>query len=810
MRTCTRTLLSLLGLLLLALGPAACSSGDSSGGSDTSSAGVVGGQGQAEGFAVAPLPKEGSLDLNVRVTDAQGDTVKLKSLVPERALLVYIEPDTRGRSNKAAHRMLFPLLKSAAPVGFPSIAVMTEGSSRSEVDAWAERRKMTGMVTVIDSDGAFAATNNWKPRSAALVDGEGTVGAFFSPTEGWDERVGFEPVLSSDLLSLAWQLPDTGPELSPDQRSAAVELVRGTLRATAAGTEPSKASAAGFLGEAIQHPVYVSLFRPGTTTRLRGEVASGKLGAALAGATVAALGSAGDKRQEWAAAVQDIRFQIDLAGAPGPVVSTEKKALWYLVEPGVHGLIIRNGDREAVLLPAEPVTLGTLSPRVRSRDKKLTKIFRRLSKQVGATPDAWSKGELDVQRFRTTSFGVVTGDGPAVPMFRGNVLWEGEPSEADILESIRLGGLWLVNTVQEDGKFDYEYFPNRDQGSSGYNIVRHAGSVYGLFEMYELAGREPALAGEREQYIEAASRAISYVYDAMKAPRTDEIGDRVCLLDERGRCESGSAALALLTFLVRPPPEEIPAKYRSKIYRPEDAKIMEGLGLTLVDMIDSKGKIFRRYDEAKRLDFVEKEPPYYPGEAMLALVRFYQATKDKRWLDGSMKIAARQVKRYKRKRMRTPDHWVMQAFLPLWQITRDESYAEMAYAMANHYSSENYETVWTPWPDYQGAWRRVDDLPRTTRAGSRSEALRAVVNLAWERGDDAKAWENSLLAAARHLMEQQFSERNSYWLANPGKVRGAYPMGVVDNHCRIDNNQHALVGMVGALQVERKRATTVD
>jgi hypothetical protein len=31
-------------------------------------------------------------------------------------------------------------------------------------------------------------------------------------------------------------------------------------------------------------------------------------------------------------------------------------------------------------------------------------------------------------------------------------------------------------------------------------------------------------------------------------------------------------------------------------------------------------------------------------------------------------------------------------------------------------------------------------------------------------------------------------------------------MGIVDNHLRIDNNQHALVGMLGALEVLRDRA----
>ncbi len=362
--------------------------------------------------------------------------------------------------------------------------------------------------------------------------------------------------------------------------------------------------------------------------------------------------------------------------------------------------------------------------------------------------------------------------------------------------------------MREDGKFDYEYYPNKDRGSQGYNIVRHAGSVYGLFEMYEFAGSEPALAVDQERYIAAAGRVVGYIHAALGKPKDAVEDDRVCLLDARGRCESGSAALALLTFLGRPSIDHVPQKYRESIYRPGDDALMEGLGLTMLDMIDDRGKVFRRYSEAAAGGRVQKEPVYYPGECMLALVRFYEHTGDERWLDGARRIAERQMDWYQRDRFIVPDHWVMQALYRLWRIDKKDRYATSAYAMATHYSSEHYGYVWGFWPDYAGSWRRTNDTPRTTRAGSRSEALRAVVNLAWERGDDATVWEDSLLWAARHLMEQQYTERNSYWVPNLERVHGAYPMGVVDNHCRIDNNQHALVGVVGALHVARRRAGT--
>ena len=80
-----------------------------------------------------------------------------------------------------------------------------------------------------------------------------------------------------------------------------------------------------------------------------------------------------------------------------------------------------------------------------------------------------------------------------------------------------------------------------------------------------------------------------------------------------------------------------------------------------------------------------------------------------------------------------------------------------------------------------------------------------MVHLAWEAGEHATVWEDGLIAAADHLIEKQFRADNVWYRPNPAKVQGAYRMGLVDNHCRIDNNQHAVVGLHRALEASRRR-----
>jgi hypothetical protein len=66
--------------------------------------------------------------------------------------------------------------------------------------------------------------------------------------------------------------------------------------------------------------------------------------------------------------------------------------------------------------------------------------------------------------------------------------------------------------------------------------------------------------------------------------------------------------------------------------------------------------------------------------------------------------------------------------------------------------------------------------------------------------------EEALLEGARHMAEQTWNPRNSWFLPKKEEALGALRMGIIDTHCRIDNNQHALVALDNALAVLRRRA----
>ncbi len=644
------------------------------------------------------------------------------------------------------------------------------------------------------------------------------------------------PLLNDDVLFELYAAPQTF-QLSQPAIEAAVDTVQRTIEAYDAqgadGVPESLSAQAGALPAALRaehgRDVHVTLWLD-QDPFLRGSSAGGTLHRDLSRATIQAL-TRSDDVSRWVQRARDVRIQVDVADPPERIRSrpSHKLALgamslfslvgrrtltaprWlsqlsYELEPGIDGVLLRAGNRTGGFLPGDPVTRGWLSPRVRGRVAKIERIMAEMSRDAGGPADLWTRDDALLYKFRAFSFGrpAVSSGHRAVRLYRANVLLESVDSLA-ILDGIAEVARWLSDAVGPDGKFDYEYLPNSDGSTPDYNVVRHAGCVYGLLHAYRLALREDRLRPHANGYLESAIVAMSLVYRDLGKPRGATDGEMIAFLGPGGVATSGAAALTLLTFVERPRPDMVSHPVlRERLERPNDERLIEGLGRFLLGMIDHRGQVFAAYRDRLAADEVDREPLYYPGETMLALAKLHHLTGDPRWLAGARAIADHRVASYYQDQ-HNPDLWVMQGLWELYRATGDERYAECGIRMGLHHAAEQFPPLHRPFDDYFGSYRRNDDLPRTTRACSRSEALGGVLHIAWRKGVDARIYEDALIHGAKHLLENMYRPENSYYLPNPDKARGAIRMGLVDNHCRIDNNQHALVGLHRALEAQRKR-----
>ncbi len=577
--------------------------------------------------------------------------------------------------------------------------------------------------------------------------------------------------------------------LSEKEQEAAVQVVRRAIETYGAPDTPDDAPRE--LPEKLTardaRPVWVNLYLP-LLPGTRGMAEEANIYRSLRAATRQALQRAKD-RSSWLEQRDQIRIQVDVLQDRKPLRTIRGWYLFFAVEPGVDGLILSKGDKIGYQLPSDAVTKGYLTPRVRGRVKCAEKLLARTAATMGTRRNIWKERDTRVEKFRTVSFGVPVPGRGVRRFYRGNVLLEpGDVTAKRIYQAIQEGAAWLLNNAKPDGKFNYQYNPNTDRYSKSYNAVRHAGTVYGLLELYRHF--------QEQSFLDAARRAAPYLYENIGPP---EPGSDLLGIPDGRAWPTGSAALGLLAFINMPP------DMRTADY----ARYEEALGRFLLKMIDDRGKVFQGYlaykgaKEVNGVKRVVKEPLYYPGESMLALAKLYEQTRDKRWLDGATRIADRQIRRYNLGRM--ADHWVIQGLYQIYRHTQDRWYADAALAMADSYIDTQCPPNTPPFPDYFGAYRRQNETPRTTRAGSRSEAMTAAVRTAWELGVDARPYEDSLLFAAKHQIEQQFRPESTFYLLRPDRALGGFRAGLVDNQLRIDFNQHSSVGLIGALEVAVKR-----
>lgn len=638
------------------------------------------------------------------------------------------------------------------------------------------------------------------------------------------ERTGWPDTNDDFVYALRASPPPAS--LSIAERTAAVQVVRATLTG-----QPLPQDLPEGLGVERRHRAWVTLFRKARRGRwTRGTGTPGTLADQLVEATEDAMANA--RGRIWASSWSKVRVQIDLEG-PGqrlggvwlrrlvraPLGAVTGRMPWSFIqyddEAGVDGFTMTVGDNTATVLPADPLIDGWYTPRrkkTRYRHHNWERVLQELVRRGKfEAADPWPEG-AELLNFRTYSFAEPDPQGSpgrTIELFRGNVPLRGALNERRLLTAISDAGEWLLRTVEDDGKFDYEYFPTRDDHGRSYNEVRHAGSVYGLFHMANMAAREEQLRPRREAYVSAGVKALSRVYDMLGSPPgVDPSEGYVAFLQGKdgSRTNSGAQALTLISLLERPTPDSVSdPTLRAALSRDGDAETVAGLAKTLGAMVDDRGWVYRTWAEARAGAQMERQPLYFPGEVLLALVRYHEATGDEEALQIAKKVGLAQID-YAKRPWEIPDHWVMQALDRLDALDPgNRAWRNAAYWMGADYADEQYPPQVPHAADYRGAYRRDLEIARTTRAASRGEAIGGVARIAWRRGDPSSLWERSLLGGARHLIEQQFTPDNTFHFPVPEETWGAIRMGLIDNHCRIDNNQHAIVALDNALEALRRQ-----
>lgn len=450
------------------------------------------------------------------------------------------------------------------------------------------------------------------------------------------------------------------------------------------------------------------------------------------------------------------------------------------IERGVEGVYLR--ELGLLLLPDELASRGLVNGKNRLQNGRLRSYFEAGSRAEPTPEEDLGEAGEPFQRLRFESFAIHP-DGRLVRLFRGNPL-ASEISPGSLLEAAREGGDYLVRHQREDGDFAYEYDPSADQVSSDYNLLRHAGSCYALFELHGATGDS--------RYLAAGRRGLEALWRRLQAPRPEDTAAGFRTVVSPGReAKLGGAALALIALLqereVTPAPAPLPP-------------LAVELARFLVFMQDVDGHFRSKYfygePDPRPFDSI-----YYPGEAILALARLSDLDPDPRWLAAARKGADWLIEvrdRGKEVADLPHDHWLLMGLEELHAKTGDRRYLEQGRRIAQAILEAQWGSD-APWPDWQGGFYRP---PRSTPTATRAEGMVAMTRLAERAGLDTAAYRRSLRDMAGFQLRTRLGPEAVLFVARPDLARGGFRAGLTQDEVRIDFVQHnvsALLGLRGLL-----------
>jgi hypothetical protein len=487
------------------------------------------------------------------------------------------------------------------------------------------------------------------------------------------------------------------------------------------------------------------------------------------------------------AAVQDARaratpvpkarwFKLDLVAGVTPLDAVSL-ARPIRLEAGLQGLALQR-ESGVALLPEELLAQDLIDGSQRLRSDKIAAYLQKRPRAgaVNLKPGA----EQKIYLFSTQSFFVDATTWQVLRLYRGHPLYQ-ELSRRQLLEAARLGGSYLVAALDSSGRFHYQYRADTGVVLDKYNILRHAGTIYALLELYEVT-RQPEL-------LKAAERAIGYLLRQVQ-PMT--LGGRqVSCVVEKGYAKLGGNALAVVAL----------AKHAALSGSQAHLETIRSLTEWILANQQADGRFAghkQAYPSGRDTGFVSG---YYPGEALLALLRADAVAPHQPWVDAAARGALWLIQQRDGQlsdAQLSHDHWLLYALNELYRLRPDEIFLRHAMRLANVIQASQLREA--PFSDWIGGYYTP---PRTAPTATRSEALAAAYSLArdFQQQDGLQPILEALRLGNQFQLRTQLVAPTVMHLPDPARALGGFRDSLTDFDVRIDYVQHNLSSLLALYKI---------
>lgn len=343
---------------------------------------------------------------------------------------------------------------------------------------------------------------------------------------------------------------------------------------------------------------------------------------------------------------------------------------------------------------------------------------------------------------------------------------------SEIKNRVKLAWNYLKKMVANQGVFKYEYNPQKDKIEKGYNVLRHIGSIYAMIKVWD----SYELQGLREKI------DLSIWWTKNRIITKD---DRAVILDEDGDVKLWGNALWIIML----------TEYYKVFGDEKNLEIAKKLGQWIINNQQSSGRFHIHKMNWKNQKTSSFRSNYYPWEAIFALGKLYEISKEKKRLDASYKWAKYTCNRWLKDQKIEPaehDHWLLYWIRIIQKYKKDDELINATKKIVD--SMINTQNVYkknTNNKKWSGSWYSPPRYtPTSTRCEWLSASYRIFQNLK-EKKYTNKIKE-SLKKSYTFLKNWQITDKNNNNFPNPQKALWWIPKSLSNTNIRIDYVQHTI------------------
>lgn len=340
---------------------------------------------------------------------------------------------------------------------------------------------------------------------------------------------------------------------------------------------------------------------------------------------------------------------------------------------------------------------------------------------------------------------------------------EVEEVDATICKNIlTTASQYLTRQLKEDGSFIYGYYPSFDSMMKSYNILRHTGTLWSMMCAYDVT-QDPSIKPVIEKSLDYLESQILY-YD-------NNIAFVLEAKDEEIKLGGLGVAIIAMTKYME--------TYGDRDYRDLVSKLANGI-------------IHMQHPETGQLahvlysdDFTLKEATrtvYYDGESTYALVKAYEVTKEKKYLEAAQLSIDYFIRN---NYIKYRDHWLAYAMNEFTKFVHDEVY--YTFALKNAWENR----------------KRIDEQPTSyhTYLELLMETYDIYLRIKEEKRDipymkniDEVEFVRIIKHRAWHMLDGYFYPEYAMYMSKPGTILGSFFVRHDGFRTRIDDDQHFIDG----------------